>query len=589
MAARTGFIDRAIRAVAPRAYAARQDARRTAELADAREARHQLMLEQEQRAAEQRAAEQRTLENIDRIATRAYDAAVYNPAVPYSAYSNAGPNETILGALGTVRALVRDSIRNDEIALEAVDAAVDLIHGGGIHPRAACERFSSERNDEINTRVMARYFEYYESLDIDVYAQNDFVGLIDLGLRGERGADGEFILLKRWHRRSVVEAAGMPHPMKLELVEPQWLADRVQSFTYRNKEYPVVGGVVVDPDTKGVVGYLMYTGVSAGGVPGGEYKFVDARLVIHYFDVKRPGQRRGISPLASSLYTFRDLRNLAAAGLDQQIVGTAMMLVLGVRDDKGPDASRMGEYNPGGAGMEAGSQRPGDTLPNDARLRDARGAVIEQVRSGQVARVAKGTEVNTITPPRVDGLMDIYKLGMRRIATAAGVSYPQLSKDYGDGNFVSLRMESAPIMRRARKRRWNLIVRVHQQVFRDWVTGCYTMAQWNLPGRERYFTPDEFRWTDVEWIEPPEDSADPKGDAEARRIDMENGIIDQSDIWRSRGLDPRQQWRARGINRQMAADNGLDADRYTWARNNSNPTPATTPAADDAQGDNTNA
>lgn len=568
-------VDKVLRSVAPRAYAARVDARSAADVADARAARMDLLLERDRSEALREMEQNRIIGEIDKTLTRAYDAAVYNPATPFSAYSQADANEMIVGAVGTVRALMHDALRNDELVMEAVDAGVDIIHGGGIHPRADVERHSEDRNEQVNSLVMERYYDYFESLEIDVYGQSTWVDLINLGLRGERGADGEFLFIQRWHTLDEVERRGLQHPMKLEPIGPQWLADQVKVFTYRNKEYPVVGGVVVDPATKLPFGYLFYTEKGATGAPGGAYKFVDARLVIHYFDVKVAGQRRGISPLAASVYTFRDIRNLHKMGQDRMMASTALMLVLGVKANAGPGSSSLGEYNPLGGGGEAGSARRGDNLPRDARLRDMHGGVVERLGPNQVARVAEGTEVTQVTPPNADGMMDVYKMGLRRIATAAGVSYPQISKDYGDGNFVSLRMEATPIMRRAKRRRWNMVERVHKRVFQDWVTGCYTMAAWQARGRlqgwKPYFTYDEFRWNEVEWIEPLDDSYDPKADAETRRLDLETGVIDHTDIWRSRGLDPKQQIKKMASTKKYAMGQGIDLDKYIWPRNNANP------------------
>lgn len=562
-----GLLDRAIAIFSPEAAQRRIEARGSLEMAIAQESRRELLAEQARKDDLRDAEYRQTIENLHKLQTRAYDAAVYNPTTPRSAYSRSGPNELIGGALENVRAQLRDLMRNDEVGQAAVDASVDLIHGGGIHPRADVRRFSDERNDEINDIVMARYFSYCESIDIDVHGQNDLVGMIDLGLNAERGSDGEFIILKKWHSRAEVQRRGLKHPLKLEMIEPDWLvSSTIKSFTYRNKDYPVVSGVVVDPDTKETFGYLFYESAGPSGTPSGSYKFVPAKFVIHYFDPKRPGQRRGISGLVRGLYTFRDLRELAKAGLDRMKVSTAFMMVLGIPAGKGANASMMGEYDGFGRGGEAGAGNR-ENIPADGRLRNSYGGIIETVSSNQVARVAEGTEVTTVEPPAATGLLDLYRLGMQRVAAAAGVTYEALSKDYSQATFASLRLSSAPVLRRAKKLRWKLIVKVYQDIFKDWVTGCYTMDSWGYDG---FFSNDMFRHDEVEWIEPMEDASDPKAEAEARRMDLENGVIDHTDIWRGRGLDPRQQLKKMASTKNDAKKLGIDLDRYIWARNNSN-------------------
>ncbi|WP_370301013.1 phage portal protein, partial [Pseudooceanicola sp.] len=166
------------------------------------------------RAARQRYAERVATSNL----RRSYDGAAKGRLTDGWRTANTSADAEVTAAGGLLRDRMRDLVRNNALAAQAVQVLVNNIVGTGIRPRA------KTGNDEMDKRVDALWRSW--SARCDAHGHTDFHGLTALAVR-EMIEGGDLFALKRPRRTR----RGRSVPLEIELFE----ADHLDAGRYDDR------------------------------------------------------------------------------------------------------------------------------------------------------------------------------------------------------------------------------------------------------------------------------------------------------------------------------------------------------------------
>ena len=381
--------------------------------------------------------------------------------------------------------------------------------------------------------------------------------MIEQGLRTVC-SDGEFIIVRHQRNEAYVRRWNLDLPFQYETVEPEMLATHVRTWPGRGgAKYDVVNGIVLDKNGNRL-GYLFLEKHPSKG--GREVRFIDAEFIIHFFEVERAGQQRGISAFVGGVQTLYDLGDLSDATLKSAKMSAALMLILGVVPDAKPEDVQVGHSDAAWsddvyAAGEIPGREPAYTLPSGNTIEDVHGRKMERLQAGGVARVAKGTDVNKIEPDSAGGFEAFEKSGIRRFAAGPGVHFESLSQNWTDSNYASFRGSMIPVRRDAQHWRDMLVERVIDILWQDVIVGGYIMNAWGFDG---YWSPDEITQEERIMIMPPEETVDPEKDARANQAMLDSGEMDLEELLIRKGTTLDERFRSISKQRALAKKHGVE-------------------------------
>lgn len=412
------------------------------------------------------------------------------------------------GAL--LRDRMRDLVRNNPHAANALSVLVNHAIGAGIRPRAA------------DPKVNALFEKWSKKCDADGHL--DFYGLQALAVRGMfESGDG---LVRRRTRRKSKE---FPVPLQLQVLESDHLD--VARTNYIGGNNRTVQGIEFDTDGRTRLAYWLYD-----SHPG--HSFFDpmsslqsvrvpARDVVHVFVKDRP-QNRGAPWGAASMTSLHSL-----AGYEQSEVIRKRLEACLVGVITGGDAD-----DPTGM---AGVDTEGNPL--EPGLYDATGARAESFAPGMFYNAVGGKDIKFSQPASTGGY-DPYKTSMlHTIAAGFRVPHALLSGRLDKVNYSSSKVgiESFKVMMTSLQ--WQVIIPMLCEPIWEWFLDAAYMAG-----------EIETRDHPAKWSPPKFYSADPGKDNAARLAEVRAGFTSLSAAIAETGEDPDV------VLAQIAIDNAkLDA------------------------------
>jgi lambda family phage portal protein len=200
--------------------------------------------------------------------------------------------------------------------------------------------------------------------------------------------------------------------------------------------------------------------------------------VIHGYDMKRPGQSRGVPWLAPVMHVFKDLSEYVEAELVAARVAACFALLL---TDTNPIARS--------AWDKSGDNEVGQQLFD--------------MEPGMVRYVGEGKSVSSFTPNRPTTAFDAFvERLLRQIAAALGLPYELVAKDFSKVNYSSARaalLEARRMFRMHQARVSSTFCQPVWEWFLEelWIKGLWaqgydfyalrpalTVARWIAPGWE---------------------------------------------------------------------------------------------------------
>lgn len=391
-------------------------------------------------------------------------------------------------ALDLLRRRSRDLIANNEWAKNAKRKLCAHIVGTGFQPRPVNASKAAKK------RARELWLEFSENCDP--------AGLADFGGMQERQI-GEVIeggaCFVRWYLRP--PEFGLKVPLQCEVLEHEFLDTNKTEVRGDNV---IVNGVEFDTYGRRVAFWLFdhhpgdFSAIHRGRF---QSRRVPASEVDHIFRVDRPGQVTGVPWLAPTMLRLRDMADFEEARLIQQKIA-ACLAVFVKRNGSGP--STMAEAR-----------------------KDSDGKKIETLKPGLIMYGAADEEIQTVSPPVVQGEDEYLTRQLHASAAGLGLTYSQMTGDLRKVNFSSLREGKLDFWATLDQIQYLMVVpQSARPAWRRAMAAAAGRGHAVSPGIRAEFTPPRRPWVD------------PLKDVKAEGEELALGLESWAEKVAARGYDP---------------------------------------------------
>lgn len=445
----------------------------------------------------QRAAARLAMENL-----RGYDASARGPRTDGWRTTGRAADAEIAAAGSLLRDRMRDLVRNNPIAANAVSVLTTNLVGSGIQPRA---KTGNKRLDKKANEIWAWF-----AANCDADGHTNFDGLTTLAVR-EMVEGGDVFAIRR--RRSMRD--GLRVPLQIEMKEADHLDDR--KMENRQDGNVVDGGIEFNPSGRRAA-YWLFPDHPGRRSPiftrSLEAVRVPADGVIHLYERQRV-QNRGVPWGAPVMRSMRDLDDWQTSELTRKKTEAAMVgVVLGDDDGEG--------INPDGEAVGADRRR-------DRGVVDAGGQQVEGFEPGMFFYAKGGRDIKFNQPASTGGVYEWNRVQLHFIAAGFRVPYALLTGDLSQTNFSSSRVGLNDFRRLIDALQWQLIIPGWCQPIWDWCFEAAYLA--GLIDRPNI---------GVEWAPPSFQQVNPLQDAQADLVEVRAGFASLPQMIAKRGYDPRE-------------------------------------------------
>lgn len=417
---------------------------------------------------------------------RSYEAAAKGRGTDGWRTSSTAADSEIAAAGSLLRDRMRDLVRNNALAAQAVQVLVNNMVGYGIRPRAAS---GSKARDK---KVMALWNEW--DRHCDAHGHTTFAGLQVLAVRGMIEG-GDMFALRRTTR------AGGRVPLQIELRE----ADHLDSarFDHPQGSGRITQGIEYDAHGRRI-GYWMFP-THPGDTQPGQWRSLEsvrlpADMVAHLFERQRV-QSRGVPWGTPAMRALQDLGDWQDAELTRKkIEASAVGVIFGDLDDTNRSIG--------------------------LSVKDAHGEAVDQFEPGMFLFAEGGKDVKFNDPKATPGIREWNLVQMHIIAAGFRVPYALMSGDMSQSNFSSTRAGLNEFRRMIEQVHWQIIIPMFCQRIWEW----FCEAAWTAGLID---TPD----VPVEWGTPKFESVNPKQDAETDLLEVRAGFASLPQMVAKRGYD----------------------------------------------------
>jgi lambda family phage portal protein len=281
------------------------------------------------------------------------------------------------------------------------------------------------------------------------------------------------------------------------------------------------------------------------GNTGGMPVAVPADVVSHMFEPMRPGQVRGLPRMAPVLVRLYDLEQYNDSELMRKKVAS---LVAGfvLKSDLAASIAGEGDVVDG---IKAASWEP-----------------------GQLIELMPGEDVKFSEPSDVgDNFEKFEKAQMRKIASAIGLTYEQLTGDLSDVNYSSIRAGLVEFRRHMEAFQHQVVVhRFCRPVWRMWLDQAALAGVIDIND----YLANKVDYQSVRWVPQGWQWVDPEKEVRAYRDAVRNGFTTRTNVVAMTGEDAEQvdaEWaaeaqRAKELGNVYETDPSNDADRVQKAQ-----------------------
>ncbi len=475
------------------------------------------------RAGERRiAARQR----VDRMATtRAlYEGASISRRTQGWRATGTDANTETRHAIGRLRNVARDMVRNNGYAARAKTVIQHNVVGTGILPQVTAD---SERRAAAVKKLLKQHF---ESTDIDADGRHNLYGLQDLAI-GTIVEAGE-VLIRMRPRRAEDKLA---LPFQLQVLEPDFIDSSVEGVLSNGNI--AVQGVEFDLIGRRVAYYLFdqHPGSMLPGVRSGfRGTRVSADFVAHVFRVDRPGQVRGVSWFAPVMTLMRDWADYRDAQLIRQKIAACFAAFVTTEDD-GVDPGAVTETQDPENGYQYAATSPS-------------GIPVEQFEPGMIERLRQGESVEFATPPTTQDFAPYASETLGEAAVGLGISREAFTGNLSGVNYSSGRMGWLEFGRNIESWRWNMLIPQMLGAVDRWTHQAVAVV-----------TGSTEPWS-LTWTPPRREMIDPSVEIDAAKKAIRTGLSSRSEEQRRLGYSPEELAAEQARDNEVADKNGLIFD-----------------------------
>lgn len=363
--------------------------------------------------------------------------------------------------------------------------------------------------------------------------------------------DGDALAVMLWMPERVGIGRAR-YATSVQLIDPDRLSNPQNTY---DQQY-VRGGVQID-DIGAAVGYHIRRAhigdwYSAAAQVTWDYVPRETEwgrsVVVHDFTPERAGQHRGgAGILTPVLQRLKMLIQYDGAELDASIINAIFGAYVSspfdpelVASALGGSADEIGAYQEARSGFHTGG--------NGIRLGGAR-----------IPQLFPGEDIKTVSSTRPNSAFKEFEAAMlRNVASAAGMSYEQLSQNWSDTNYSSARAALLESWKTITRRRQEFADGFCNHVFSTFVEESMEVDDLPLPDGAPSFIEMRAAYSNCNWLAPGRGWIDPLKERQGAILGMESGLstleseaADSSGVDYEEVLDQRQieieAFRKRGI------------------------------------------
>ena len=470
-------------------------------------------------------------------------------------------DQDMLPAKESLDGRAKDLARNDAYIQGGIALHKDAIVGGRYVLNARPHYRSLGRDDvwarEFAEEVEERFGLWAESMDNwpDAARRNTFTEMIRMAV-GVYVVSGEYLATVEWRSREEER----PYYTAIQPVElnrlstPQDRMGRVGS--------DVRGGIRFSASGRPLGYYIRHRDRSFSGglsvIDDYRWSYIRAHAgrfgplsrrpqVIHIVEQHRPAQSRGISQLASAIKSIRMCQRFRDVVLANAAVNASIAATIESELPSSTVFESLGSSNVNeGAISYANSflQQIGTYTKNSQNIK------IDGVR---IPHLYPGTKLNLQNAGTPGGVGSEFEASfLRYTAASLGVSYEELSRDYGDLSYSTARATINQTQRHMRARKRFIADRLASTVYRLWLEEAHNAGDIStLRGINIYDGMNMEAVTACEWLGSHLDPIEALKEAQAIDLRLRNGLTTYEAELAKQGLDWRQVTEQRAREREL--------------------------------------
>ncbi|WP_180901752.1 phage portal protein [Martelella soudanensis] len=463
------------------------------------------------------------------VTRAAYQGASYNhPSFAGWHAGNYSGQSALSASRSTLVDRLNDVARNDGWGAAGTSRLVDNIIGAGwklaARPNHTTLNLTFDQAEEIATRIEGLWRDYTQDVDMwcDAERTKNMAGILGLAARNRFGPEGEAFGVIVWQEDAPLFSTAV------HLIDPARCSNpkgRLDSEYLRD-------GVAID-DYGAPVGYHFRKShpgdVYAGNTKLWSWEYVSRStewgrpVVVHAFDPKRPGMTRGASdwaPIMRSIKQSTDyedfesqaamLNAIMAAFIETPFDPEEMMAALDADGGEGALGRIYGEMS------EAQKAYYGAAPINLPGVR------INTLLPGEKAELTK--------PEHPNANFEVFvNAALRKIASAVGLTYEQLTMDWSQVNYSSARAALLEIWRGFTAKKSSFAAQFMAPIYRAWLEEIFDSGLIELPAGAVSFEENPAAWCHADWIGPGRGWIDPLREAQAagERLDRKLTTLQQ--------------------------------------------------------------
>lgn len=419
-----------------------------------------------------------------------------------------------------IRARSQDLERNSDI-LESILLAFERnVVGTGF-------RLQAKTTDEkLNVQIEELFKKWSRPKYCDVSQQQSFVEICQMMVRRRR-VDGAVFIVKRYIKNDFI-------PLTLQLYEVEDLDN-----TFLSSKTRVIGGIEYDELNRPIAYYVKK--YDAVGNWSGQNEKIDAKDVFFLYRKKRPSQLREMSELSTTLPRVRDMNQyMEAVSVKERVAALLAVMIKRVLPTNGA----------AGYGRSQG---------NNSKSIEYAGKTLTP---GMIMELNPGDDVSVVQPPSQGaGAADFIRLQQRLTGSAQGISYEVAARDMSQVNYSSARQGLLEDRNTYEMEQQFFKDHFLSEVYEEFLEAAVLAGIIRIPD----FFNNKEAYLKHEWIAPGMKWIDPKKEADANKIMLDNNLTTLESIAASTGQDWREIIDQRAMEIAYAREKGviLNAENQT--------------------------
>ena len=399
-------------------------------------------------------------------------------------------------------------MRNAPLASGAVSTVVENAAGTGLAlqptPDIAALGWTEKQGEDFVNQVESEFGLWADSKDCDLSRTQNFYELQSLVLRSTLESGDTLTLLPFVSRPGI-----NPYQLRLQVIEADRLSNPkgVRDGQILDNGNKVYGGVETDAMGAPVAYNILKRHPGAIDLTTDPWAFdriegfaasSGRRNIVHLFERKRPGQKRGIPYLAPVIERIKQLDKYTEAEIQAAVISAMFTVFI---------KTELGEDGPG--------------MVDTKQVSDAEKHY--QLGTGAIVGLAQGQEVQIADPKRPNTAFDPFVMAMlRQIGVALELPFEILVKHF-TASYSAARAALLEAWKFYRGRRAFMATNWCQLVYEAWMWEAAAMGRINAPG---FFTNPLMRraYLLADWVGDAPGQLDPQKEAQAALTRVDGGL-----------------------------------------------------------------